>query len=140
ILRPGPLTAAQLTERLGAPVHEHRADTASARSPGQRARHYAPSVPAVRVGSLAEAVALGLGPHDALVVIGHGAPALDTGATVVVLPDPQTAARRLYAVLRECDAPPTRRMVIVLPPQEPQWHALADRLLRATTTVPRQAR
>ncbi len=132
VLRPGPLAAVALSQRLGGSVLEHGGE-ASAASPGQRPRHYAPGVPTVRVASIVEAVRAGLGHHDALIVVGPGA-LPDVAATkVVALAEPKLAARELYAALRDCDAPPARRIVVVMPPEGPQWDAIRDRLQRATT-------
>lgn len=77
-----------------------------ARSPGQLLRHYAPRKPVVLV-------------HE-------GAGNLVLGAT------PQEAAERLYAELHRLDADPSvERIVVVLPPETPEWTPIHDRLRRA---------
>ena len=67
-----------------------------------------------------------------VVVVGHRPPAASPGP-LVVLPDPQTAAIQLYSTLREHDGDATSRILVVMPPDEPIWEAIADRLRRATT-------
>lgn len=131
VLRPGPISMEQLAACLGAPVEQGPA-TGPAKSPGQRMRHYAPHAPALRVGSLAELEALSLGPDDTVLVVGQRGPAPHLPARVIELPEPGLAARSLYATLRACDARGARRILVVMPHDEPQWQAIRDRLLRAT--------
>lgn len=133
ILRPGPLSAAQLSEHLG-----QRIETAPrggpARSPGQQLRHYAPRAPAHRVDTLAQLAAASLHPDDVVLVLGRSAgdPPPSLPARVIDLPTPELAAQSLYATLRACDSQGVRRIVVVMPPDEPSWLAVRDRLLRAT--------
>jgi L-threonylcarbamoyladenylate synthase len=131
LLRPGPLDLATLEACLAAPI-EHGPLCGPARSPGQRARHYAPHAPALRVGSLAELEALSPGPSDAVLVVGHPALAVPGPAHAIALPDPELAARSLYATLRACDARGVARILVIMPPAAPAWQAVRDRLERAT--------
>lgn len=134
VLRPGPRSREHLAELLGTAVAEGADDHEPAASPGQRARHYAPSVPALRVESLHALTRMGPHTGDAVLVVGHPPPPSSaTGpARVRSLPDPIAAARQLYAVLRELDATGVRRLLVVMPPDEPAWAAVRDRLRRAT--------
>ncbi|MFO0890475.1 MAG: Sua5 family C-terminal domain-containing protein [Isosphaeraceae bacterium] len=51
------------------------------------------------------------------------------------LADPGVAGSRLYGILRECDAGRSEAIVVVLPPNEPDWAAVRDRLMRATRPI-----
>ena len=126
VLRRGPIDAAQLREAVGE-VHviDQRVDGREAQaSPGQSVRHYAPDVPCVRVDADYEARE-----GDAVIAVGQFVP----GA--IALPTPDAAARELYALLRRLEGEGVARIVIVMPPDEPQWAAVRDRLVRATVTV-----
>lgn len=133
VLRPGPISAARLAEQLGRPV-QTAPTPGPARSPGQRPRHYAPSTPALRVHALGELAALSPGVDDVVIALGDHAPIHTQGlpARIVTLPTPELAAAALYATLRACDAQGVQRILVVMPPDEPAWHAVRDRLLRAT--------
>lgn len=137
LLRPGPLDVARLAAHLGQAIQARGAvghGEGPARSPGQRLRHYAPRTPALRVASLAALDPLSLGPDDAVLLIGHPGSTPRLVARVIELPSPELAAHSLYATLRACDARGARRIFVVMPPDTPAWHAIRDRLLRATVT------
>lgn len=131
VLRPGPISLERLVACLGAPVEPGPA-AGPAKSPGQRMRHYAPRTPALRVGSLAELEPLSLGPDDTVLVVGQASPVPIMPARIIELPEPEIAAQSLYATLRACDARGVRRILVVMPPDEPAWQAVRDRLWRAT--------
>ncbi len=133
ILRPGPLAVAELSRTLSRSILETPPRSGPAHSPGQSARHYAPRTPALRVESPEQLRALGPGPDDAVLLIGHG----HAEAPVIALAEPTIAGRRLYAVLRECDDAQPRRILVVMPPDTPKWRAIRDRLIRATTAASR---
>ena len=110
VLRPGHLRIETASETAD-PVP----DSGPARSPGQRARHYAPSKPL----------------H--LVDADRVEEERREGDVVLRLPDdPDEAGTRLYAELRrlEADASVTR-ILVVRPPGAPAWEAIRDRLQRA---------
>jgi L-threonylcarbamoyladenylate synthase len=155
ILRPGPIAAGQVEHVLGVRVRDAAGETAAgdtpAASPGQQPVHYAPSVPTVRVEEPADLdrVAWPGASRIALVVIGphdERAPGpkpgrrglrLRTGETparelrVFHLRTVERASRELYALLRRCEAPPVDLIVIVPPPDRPEWRAVRDRIRRA---------
>lgn len=132
ILRPGPIGVSALEQQLGRAIDDDGPERSGpARSPGQRARHYAPRAPALRVESLAALAELELTEDDRVLLI--GCEDLPTPGPRHRLADPSTAARLLYATLRECDAGQPRRIVIVMPPPTAAWRAVRDRLVRATT-------
>ncbi len=118
VLRPGPVTEAQLTELLGPPVDA----TADSRieAPGQLASHYAPGKP-VRLDAAAAEV-------DEF-LIGFGAIAGD--ATLSASGDLAEAAARLYECLHLAAAAPQARIAVAPIPAEGIGAAINDRLKRA---------
>lgn len=118
ILRPGPITQAQLRAVLGSDP----AVVTSARveAPGQLASHYAPGKP-VRLGAV-EAQA------DEF-LIGFGANAGDFNLSDAG--DLAQAAARLYAALHAAAAAAQPRIAVVTIPEEGIGVAIADRLRRA---------
>jgi L-threonylcarbamoyladenylate synthase len=134
MLRPGPIAASALEDALGGrPIARPDAGTSADQptSPGQLAVHYSPRTPAFRVDSLDE---LGDAPDLAgatVVTFGPGAPGLES---------PEVAARNLYSVLHDCDGRGAPAIVVVMPPDRPEWLAIRDRLLRATRPIDECAR
>jgi L-threonylcarbamoyladenylate synthase len=53
----------------------------------------------------------------------------------VDLADPTVARRELYSTLHQLDALGLEEIVILMPPDRPEWGALRDRLMRATSPV-----
>lgn len=105
-----------------------------ARSPGQMARHYAPSVPVLVL--TAKRLRKDVLPGDGVirrVVIGQPAPE-ETTPNVRWLPaDPDGYAANLYAALRTLDASGVSRILVEEPPRNARWDAIHDRLRRATS-------
>lgn len=119
LLRPGLLPLDELEAILGPLARVRHADEqATLPAPGLLARHYAPRTPLTCLATVPAKVPEG----QVLVRFGAGE----------LLPDdPQVAATRLYALLHELDAQGWLGIWIVLPPDEPQWLAIRDRLTRA---------
>lgn len=134
VLRPGAITADQIAAVLGEPVTsaDHALDaSAPMASPGQMSIHYAPRTPAYRVerdqlagGTLGAVPVVWFGPRDG------GFPARPTD--LIHLDPPGIAANRLYQTLRDLDAGGHTHLVVVMPPDRPEWAAIRDRLRRAT--------
>lgn len=135
ILRPGTVTLEQIRRALGRAHAVVGSEQGIA--PGTSALHYAPRrhaaiVPAERLaealaGSSATAAVLCLTPS--LVQPPHQA--------IVMPPDPEGYARRLYQALREADQVAVDRIVIEQPPgRDGIWLAIHDRLMRATHRSP----
>lgn len=137
LLRPGPIAVAEIEAALGGRgVTAPSAGTATERplSPGQLAIHYAPRTPAYRIESPGELAGLpaSLDPL-ALIVIGPAdIPGPDPATARFHLESPATASRRLYDVLHRCDEMQPAGIVVVMPPDRPEWLAVRDRLIRAT--------
>jgi L-threonylcarbamoyladenylate synthase len=119
VLRPGPVTVPMLEPLVGRV--DVGAPSGPLRSPGLLARHYAPRTPVELADSLIEAE----GVRRALETAGFR-------TTLMTLPDdPGRAAAELYARLHQTDRENWDRLVIVLPPDTPEWAAVRDRLSRA---------
>jgi L-threonylcarbamoyladenylate synthase len=102
-------------------------------SPGQMAVHYAPRSPSFRVDSLVELEHICHWENAALVVIGeHDVSSVPGTASRFDLDSPALAARLIYDVLHRCDSLGRESIIVVMPPDSPEWQAVRDRLLRAT--------
>ncbi len=121
LLRPGPVTRAQLTEVLGE-SHEAKATTDAIEAPGQLASHYSPGKPVRLDVSEAQADEF----H-----IGFGAVAGEV--TLSAAGDCAEAASRLYACLHISAAASKRRIAVAPVPDEGIGAAINDRLRRAAT-------
>jgi L-threonylcarbamoyladenylate synthase len=117
LLRPGLISQATLESIVGPVVSATR--DGIARSPGLMAKHYCPRTPLVLVASAAEA--------EQWCVSQAGTVWAKLGE------NPATAAQQLYALLHDLDAQGWQRIVLVNPPDEPEWAAVRDRLGRAAS-------
>jgi len=118
ILRPGAITREMIESVMGMTVEETGtvAQTMEPQSsPGQFEKHYAPRTPAYRFEPRER--------HQ-----------IDLTDAAIIEPtlDPQAYARQFYARLRLLDAQQLRAIYIELPPDVSEWHAVRDRILRAT--------
>jgi L-threonylcarbamoyladenylate synthase len=132
ILRPGPVTPAELAAIIGFVQVWEGAIEAGARqeAPGMAERHYAPR-------ARLELVARGAGLTSAsgpVAYVGIGMlPGLPPGVRGVLLPlDAKVVAARLYALLHELDDAGYTRIVMERPPEDEAWMAVRDRLQRAS--------
>ena len=134
LLRPGVITRAQLEAALGEPLLSR--DAAAPRASGDLASHYAPQArvrlfdAAALAGALHAAATLPAG----LAVYSRSCPegGNAAGPRWRPLPDaPATAARELFAVLRDWDAAGVREIWIEQPPDTAEWEGVRDRLRRA---------
>ena len=132
ILRPGPVTPAELAAIIGPVEVWEGAVELGARqdAPGMVGRHYAPR-------ARLELVDHGAGLSSAsgsVAYVGIGAlPALPAGVRGVLLPmDAEAVASRLYALLYELDDAGFGRIVVERPPEGEAWMAVRDRLQRAS--------
>lgn len=124
ILRPGLVSLVQLQSIIGDIVMSNldSPGNSPALSPGLQLRHYAPKTALECAQDSAEA--------DFLVNLYETA-GLKVARYGIVL-DPAEAAMKLYADLHELDRQGWDRIIVVLPPDEPAWAAIHDRLLRAS--------
>lgn len=119
VLRPGPVTEAQISAILGGAV-DGMTSSGGIEAPGQLASHYAPGKP-VRLGAR-EA-------HEGEFLIGFG----DVAGDVSLSPggDLAEAAARLYACLHAAADAPHARVAVAAVPDEGIGVAINDRLRRA---------
>lgn len=118
VLRPGIISAVQISDALGRPLHTGAPQPHA--SPGMYRRHYAPSTRIVLVERLLP-----------------GQPGLTLRTPSegqIQMPDqPEAYARRLYAALGELDALGLREAFVEAPPTGPEWDAVWDRLTKASS-------
>lgn len=126
ILRPGQLGPHVLAEAAGLPAEWP--DQPVVGVPGALKSHYAPRQP---LRLLAAQQLQGESGEDAAILT--SSPGHWPEATVVLLmpPDPEAYARRLYGALREAEASGARSILVESPPNLPQWRAIHDRLSRS---------
>jgi L-threonylcarbamoyladenylate synthase len=140
ILRPGGITRGQIEELIG-PVETHKANPRGpAKSPGQQPVHYAPAAVAWRFNAeQVEKVLQWFAEHreeaTTVLITGVGSrramPAL-RGRIIMMPANAAEYARRFYAELHEADERGAPAIFIEMPPDEPQWAAVRDRITRAT--------
>ena len=139
LLRPGGVPAAALAEALGyAPALR---DGGAPRVSGDLPSHYAPATRTrmVRAADLAAHHLAGMAraagaPATAIGVLARTAamPADFTGVWRQAPAAPEDFARALYAELRLLDASGMDLILVEAPPADGAWHAVEDRLRRAT--------
>lgn len=137
VLRPGAITAEDLSEALGAPVgYETKAVNTTPRSPGQLLRHYTPTQP-VRLRAVdvekGEAL-LAFGSTKFMGIRGGGKLSdLPEGAVKNLSEggDLFEAAANLFAYLHALDTPNHSRIAVMDIPQTGIGLAINDRLTRA---------
>lgn len=129
ILRPGAITTDMLARHL---FLAGTVAAAAPRVPGALASHYAPRTPCYRIpAGLAEAPFPGR--RTGLLA---QRPANWPVAKFWPMPSQsEDYARALYAALHEADATSCEVLLIALPPDEPAWAAIHDRLRRATRSL-----
>lgn len=135
LLRPGGIPRRRIEALLGHPLAGRRAS--SPRAPGSLASHYAPRarLELVEPADLpAAALRTGnMGTH-VVAIYSRTVPAQPLAGVAAwrrMPGDPEAAARELFAVLRELDAAGVERILVEMPPPEPAWEAVRDRLSRA---------
>lgn len=138
VLRPGAISAEQISEVLGCPVpyELEAADAEKPKSPGQLLRHYAPRIP-VRLN------AVDLEPGEALLAIGSikfmgikgGGAARDLPETALrnlsETGDLSEAASNLFRMLHDLDRPEHKGIAVMPIPGTGLGLAINDRLRRA---------
>jgi len=138
LLRPGVITAAQLSRALGVPVrtpHPRRTAAAPALAPGQLARHYSPRRPLRLHRRITALMVDRAGPAEAWICFRRPRWAGSRGNVFWLSAggDPRAAGRRLFALLRRLDRGRWRRLHAVLAPAGGPGAAINDRLRRAAT-------
>lgn len=128
LLRPGMIGAAELEAVLGQPLS--RPTHESPRVSGALAAHYAPSTPLTLLAAR-DVDALAISSRRIVILARRPAPE-NACATWIEAPiDATSYAHDLYARLRVLDAGGFERIVVEMPPDDPAWAAVHDRLTRA---------
>ena len=132
LLRPGHITAAQLTDVLGQPLAAPQ--RSSPRASGTLPSHYAPATPVLLVPAheLAATVAELSREQRIAVLARQAAPRSLAAVHWIMAPHDSAAyAHELYTHLRQLDALGCDRIVVEAVPDDPTWYAVQDRLSRA---------
>ncbi len=136
VLRPGAVTAAEISAVLGEEVSYDRGDHEKPKSPGQLLRHYAPSIP-LRLN------AIDLEPGEALLAFGSDRfMGIKGGGSAKDLPesarenlsesgDLNEAAANLFAMLHALDQSDHKAIAVMNIPDQGLGIAINDRLSRA---------
>ncbi len=130
LLRPGAVTANDLSEATSAPIVRAGAAQTAPISPGQLASHYAPAA-RVRLDVIrpqAGEALLAFGPE----VPDHAGPLINLSDTGDLI----EAAARLFSALRSLDASGTSSIAVMPIPHEGLGEAINDRLNRAAAPRP----
>jgi L-threonylcarbamoyladenylate synthase len=146
ILRPGGVTRAQIEKVIG-PIDAKDVVTevtTPANSPGQHETHYSPRAPSFRFT------------REQFGTVLHDATESDAFLFFGDVPDaarqktfnglsrtstsPRMYARQIYGMLRDLDQRNPERIFVEMPPDEPEWVAVRDRLNRATQPLSRLER
>lgn len=140
LLRPGPILVAEIEAALGGRNVTTAVAGATAErplSPGQLPIHYAPQSPAYRIEPTDERDGWPTSLDQvALIVVGPaGVLGSDRVKACFHLESPTTASQRLYDVLHRCDEIQPAGILVVMPPDLPEWLAVRDRLIRATRPI-----
>jgi L-threonylcarbamoyladenylate synthase len=134
LLRPGLVEQAELEAAIGPVLPGPAAPGAALASPGMLSRHYAPRTTLECVqGQGGERIRAlcGEGRRVGWLVF-HDERDVPRGVDIRRLPsDPAGYAAQLYAALHELDVAGLDRIVVEVPPDEPAWVAVRDRLRRA---------
>lgn len=135
VLRPGGVSVEELRKVLGDVQVRGGIDVGPAFSPGRQERHYAPR---------AKVLSFAMGEEDklpsaradmALITLSPrelSEPA--EGSNRVEMPrDPVRYSHAFYRILRKLDVPDVREIWVELPPDDPPWQAVRDRIRRASS-------
>ena len=134
LLRPGPLTAEEITDRTGIDLHIHTPQGQPDKpvAPGQIASHYAPEA-AVRLNATDRQT------NEVYIGFGPSRPGLIPDFNLSENADLVEAAANLFAVLHDADALETRTIAIAPIPMAGLGIAINDRISRAAAPRPGKA-
>jgi len=132
LLRPGQLSRQAIERVLGQPLAAP--DASSPRAPGTLAAHYAPRARVSLLATPALAARLAAGPAPGVGVYSRLVPPGGSGWLWRQMPaDAAAVAHELFAVMRDFDDAGVAQLWVELPPAEPEWDAVRDRLQRAAS-------
>jgi L-threonylcarbamoyladenylate synthase len=144
LLRPGGISRAQLEAIVGPIATAQEVETGAHPAPGMHRRHYSPRTNLYLVsngnlphGLLDVPAGASLGSDNGEgIYLQHRHPPKPSGTNVTIRQMPLLAgdyAAALYQVLHRADEGNYNWIAIDLPPNEPEWEAVHDRLRRAAT-------
>lgn len=138
ILRLGGVSRQQIEAVIG-PVGllQQVASEESAKSPGQLPVHYSPRTAAWRFDRATERKIQTerASPSIGIIRVSSTEAVHSGGATIALSCNPEIYARDLYCALRELDSMGLTAIYIEMPPDQPEWAAVRDRILRATKAL-----
>jgi L-threonylcarbamoyladenylate synthase len=139
LLRPGGISREQIENIIGPieQVQKPQHQETPLPSPGMLDRHYAPRAETRRftLEEKAGAAQLAQSTFEAGKRIGAllQTPLNAPLQHMILMPaEPAIYAQRLYAALHELEDAHCDLILVEMPPNEPAWHSVRDRLLRAT--------
>jgi L-threonylcarbamoyladenylate synthase len=139
VLRPGMISAEQISDAIGLKVVAAGRESAILKSPGMLRKHYSPRarliISAWASDAELEKIARGSGtPLSRIHILAHERiPHSNPYGRVAVIPhDPEAYARALYAELHRSDQLNAALILVEAPPPESHWDAIRDRLRRAS--------
>lgn len=146
VLRPGMISSESILATVGAGDSGVSGSSATSgrgalKSPGLLAKHYSPRARLLLLewkdepDLLRQLSERGIQPGADIQVLSHSRiPMGGRFPHVNVIPhDAEAFARGLYAELHRCDDAGARWIVVEMPPDQPMWHGITDRLRRAAT-------
>lgn len=138
MLRPGAISSEEIEQAIAPLRLAPRAESSTSDlpvSPGLMPVHYAPRTRAVRAAA-GDLSGLRWPGRSALLVFGtHDLPPVPESVYRYDCPTPDLAGKALYALLHACDDLNLDLIVVVPPPDRPEWLAIRDRLERATVPL-----
>jgi L-threonylcarbamoyladenylate synthase len=138
VLRLGSISIEQINQALGLNIEFAVGNSTVPKVSGSLAAHYAPSTPLELVGSGSLIFRAGtiaeLGDQAGVLAMRPKPEPLKLRANlhwVQIAADPKAYAHNLYSSLRALDQLNLDRLLVELPPNEPNWLAVLDRLKRS---------
>jgi L-threonylcarbamoyladenylate synthase len=138
ILRPGMITAEAIAKVLGQPIQCVQQGETKTRASGMHHLHYAPTTQTVLIeSSQVEKALQQLTPLQlpaAMVMHSNIKIQVPSGVQVIHMPsDAEVYAHDLYHTLRLLDNQRLKCIMIETVPHRPEWEAIADRLMKASS-------
>jgi L-threonylcarbamoyladenylate synthase len=130
ILRAGPISAAMLQEHLPVPVHAPAEHAVSV--PGNQRVHYQPDAPIQLVSTAELEMLLQHTPAETgCLFYTAELQGLGRGLSIRMPHEDRGYRRALYGALHQLDREGVSRILVELPPLDPEWLDIRDRLQRA---------
>ena len=132
MLRLGMIAESEIAAVAGKPALTMQVDIPKA--PGQHLLHYSPTTPIQLFGSKASLLDFASKQKScAALLIGSGK--ITQGKTFNLPDDPEIVAKKLYDTLHQMDALQADILLIEMPPNQAEWLAIRDRLMRASHKI-----